>query len=493
MGGHAAGEVASALTIASIAELDSDQPIGDMLKALSSAVTTANARLQEKILANPAVEGMGTTLTALLWSDGTAAVCHIGDSRGYLLREGELYQITHDHTLVQSLVDEGRISADDVSTHPQRSLLLRALDGRSGADPDLSVHDGQPGDRYLLCSDGLSGVVSDETLRDTLSTVADPDLATRQLIGLAIHGGGPDNITCIVADVVDAAATRLPLMSTPVLAGAAANAGDLRLGADGTGPLGPFGALEDHHEDHVPHSRTTSQAIVTDNLDPRAPGDLGSIALTANGNGAGPGAVRARRSHRAEPGRPRDSSGSGDAPEPRGRRRWPIVTTALAVLVAVIIGGGYIAWRWSQDQYYVAADSKGQVVIYRGINQRIAGISLSSPYQQTAIPLARVPSNYQQTVKTAYGTGSLAQVRQIVANIQAAVTLCQQQYTALQDWVTADNEYQAEVAQARQQKKPVNAILGPGLPPPRAGAMCPSSQAFGIPASALVPAAAGHS
>ena len=142
MGGHAAGEVASSLTIASMAKLDSEPPGGDMLAELSSAVAAANTRLQEMIIANPAVEGMGTTLTALFWSDGHAAVCHIGDSRGYLLREGELYQITHDHTLVQSLVDEGRISADDVSTHPQRSLLLRALDGRSIAEPDLSGHGG---------------------------------------------------------------------------------------------------------------------------------------------------------------------------------------------------------------------------------------------------------------------------------------------------------------------------------------------------------------
>ena len=247
MGGHAAGEVASALTIASMAELDSAQATGDMLEELAMAVAMANARLQEKIIANPAVEGMGTTLTALLWCDGRAGVCHIGDSRGYLLRDGELYQITHDHTLVQSLVDEGRISADDVSTHPQRSLLLRALDGRTMAEPDLSVHESLPGDRYLLCSDGLSGVVSDETLRDTLSTIEDPEVATRQLIDLAIHGGGPDNITCIVADVVDTATTRLPLTTTPVLAGAAATLDDLGLG-DGTGP---FGSFEDHHEDDV--------------------------------------------------------------------------------------------------------------------------------------------------------------------------------------------------------------------------------------------------
>jgi serine/threonine protein phosphatase PrpC len=235
MGGHAAGEVASSLTIASMAKLDSKPPGGDMLAELASAVAAANARLQEMIIANPEVEGIGTTLTALYWSDGYAAVCHIGHSRGYLLRDGEIYQITHDHTLVQSLVDEGSMSADDVATHPQRGEMLRVLDGRSVAEPDLSVHDSQAGDRYLLCSDGLSGVVSDETLRETLDTIEDPEAVARQLIELALHGGGPDNITCIVADVVDTAASRTPMTGTPVLAGAAANVHDPRLSTDGTG------------------------------------------------------------------------------------------------------------------------------------------------------------------------------------------------------------------------------------------------------------------
>jgi serine/threonine protein phosphatase PrpC len=223
MGRHAAGKVASSLTIASMAKLDSKPPGRDMLAELSSAVAAANIRLQEMIIANPAVEGIGTTLTALFWSDGHAAVCHIGDSRGYLLREGELYQITHDHTLVQSLVDEGRISADDVSTHPQRTQLLRALDGRSVAEPDLSVHDSQVGDRYLLCTDGLWSVVSDVTLRDVLASISEPEAVARQLIELALHGGGPDNITCIVADEVDAVATRARPDRNPVLAGAVAS------------------------------------------------------------------------------------------------------------------------------------------------------------------------------------------------------------------------------------------------------------------------------
>jgi len=454
-----------------------------MLTELASAVAAANARLQEMIIANPAVEGMGTTLTALFWSDGHAALCHIGDSRGYLLREGELYQITHDHTLVQSLVDEGRISADDVSTHPQRSLLLRALDGRSVAEPDLSVHDGRAGDRYLLCSDGLSGVVSDETLRDTLAGDEDPEAVTRQLIELALHGGGPDNITCIVADVVDTATSRLPAVGTPVLAGAAANIHDPRLSTDGTGP---FSAAGEHrgnhfagsHDDHGQPSMTVAQPMVAvDDLDPD-----GIPLAMASENGTDLTAVRARPSHRAQPRRARRS----------GRRRWPIVTTSLVVLLAVVGGGAYIAWRWSQDQYYVGADSKGEVVIYRGVNQHIAGVSLSRPYHQTGIKLDQVPSSYQQTLKATDPANSLSGARAIVANVQNAVSTCRQAYLDRKTWVAKDHLFQvykaAVVVASRQHKKPPPAVADPGSQPPPAGSGCPASTVFGIAAADLVPA-----
>jgi serine/threonine protein phosphatase PrpC len=477
MGGHAAGEVASSVTIAAMAKLDSEPPGGDMLAELSSAVAAANARLQEMIIANPAVEGMGTTLTALFWSDGHAAVCHIGDSRGYLLREGELYQITHDHTLVQSLVDEGRISADDVSTHPQRSLLLRALDGRSVAEPDLSVHDGQAGDRYLLCSDGLSGVVSDETLRDTLATIEDPEAVTRQLIELALHGGGPDNITCIVADVVDTAASRVPLTGTPVMAGAAANVSDPRLSTDGTGPMGSVGAsLENHfggsYGDHGHPAMTAPQPMVAvDDLDPAA-----TSLAAASENGSDLTMVRARRSHRAQPKR---------------RRRWPIVTTSLVVLLAVIVGGGYIGWRWTQEQYYVGADSKGEVVIYRGVSQRIAGISLSRPYQHTGIRLAQVPAPYQQTVKSTDPASSLGSAQAIIANVRSAVSGCLQQYTTLRDWVAKDKAYKAYqgqlVAAKQQKKKPPASVPPPGPQPPKPASACPAPTEFGIAPGDLAP------
>jgi len=474
MGGHAAGEVASSVTIASMAELDSEPPGGDMLAELAAAVAAANMRLQEMIIANPAVEGMGTTLTALFWSDGHAAVCHIGDSRGYLLRENELYQITHDHTLVQSLVDEGRISADDVSTHPQRSLLLRALDGRSIAEPDLSVHEAQPGDRYLLCSDGLSGVVSDETLRETLATIADPEAVTRQLIELALLGGGPDNITCIVADVTDSGATRLPPTMAPVLAGAAASAADPQLAVGGTGP---FEVLDDHVENHFGDDGQRSLTVAQPSLSLDG-ADLGSPLAVATQNGTGPNGVRARGGHRAQPKRAARTSR-------RGRRRWPIVTTALVVLLAVIIGGGYVGWRVIQDQYYVGADSKGEVVIYRGVNQRIAGFSLSKPYDYTGIKLSQVPVNYQQTLKATDAASSLTDARNIVGTVSSAVNSCKQQYMALQSWVAQENAYQAQVTLAHKNKKPTNKIPKPGQQPAKAGSMCPPSQAFGIAASAI--------
>ena len=222
MGGHAAGEVASAVTITTVASLDAEEPGLDLVSALADAVAAANQRLRELTVSDPEIDGMGTTLTALLWAAGCAALCHIGDSRAYLLRDGQFSQLTRDHTLVQVLVDEGDITEDDVATNPYRSVLLRALDSRTVAEPDLVPIEPYPGDRYLLCSDGLSGVVSERVLHQVLTTVQDLDEVTFRLVELAIAGGGPDNITCIVADVIDTRSSRLPPTRQPVLAGAAA-------------------------------------------------------------------------------------------------------------------------------------------------------------------------------------------------------------------------------------------------------------------------------
>ncbi|MBJ7454080.1 MAG: serine/threonine-protein phosphatase, partial [Blastococcus sp.] len=201
MGGHAAGDVASKVVIAALQHLDDDTPSGDMLQALRRGVFDGSEHLREVIRDSPQLEGMGTTLTAILFAGGRLALCHVGDSRAYLLRDGEFSQITHDDTFVQTLIDDGRITPEEANSHPQRSLLLRALNGQE-VEPDLSMREARAGDRYLLCSDGLSGVVSEETLADALVD-PDPQTTADRLIELALRSGGPDNITVIVADVVD--------------------------------------------------------------------------------------------------------------------------------------------------------------------------------------------------------------------------------------------------------------------------------------------------
>ncbi|MFC7383584.1 PP2C family protein-serine/threonine phosphatase [Sphaerisporangium rhizosphaerae] len=201
MGGHSHGEVASATVIAALSVLDGDPPSGDLLGAMESAITEAVRRLKDMADRDPKLTGMGTTLTAMLWDGGRFALAHIGDSRAYMLREGMLYQITRDHTLVQSLVDDGQMTPEQAAAHPRRSLLMRALGGSGSVEPDLSLREARPGDRYLLCSDGLSGVVGPQALHETLTSLADLGEAADRLIALARDGGGPDNISCVVCEI----------------------------------------------------------------------------------------------------------------------------------------------------------------------------------------------------------------------------------------------------------------------------------------------------
>jgi serine/threonine protein phosphatase PrpC len=395
MGGHAAGEVASAVAISAIAPLDKQglQDSEAMLGALAAAVAKANTTLHEMSVADPSVEGMGTTLTALLWAGAEVAVCHIGDSRAYLLRDGDLYQITRDHTLIQSLVDEGRLTPEAAANHPQRSLIMRALQSSTEAEPDLSMHEAALGDRYLLCSDGLTDVVTDQSLHTTLVNVADPDKAVRDLIDQAIANGGPDNITCIVADVVDTGTG--PVSDASVLAGAAAANGDGK-----------------------PRTRPTSNTIVRGRHKSN-----GTVTLVGKPDGAGADGQSAD----GEGGQDQDE----DAPE-ASRRRWPLVTTVLVVLVLLVIGGGYWGWRITQSQYYVATDGS-QVTIYRGINESVAGLKLSHVFRHTGIPVAHVTTTDRQDLPTS--PGSFAAAEQTVQNIKRHYT-CQVANVAVAKWTT---------------------------------------------------------
>ena len=208
MGGHAHGEVASAVAINAVAEVDAslegvDLHDVDLLSALGTAMDTAARRLTDVADSDPALRGTGTTLVALLVDGTRVGVGHVGDSRAYLLRDGELHQLTHDHTLVQSLIDEGRLTADEAVGHPRRSVLVRTLQEGSPAEPDLFTVEGRVGDRFLVCSDGVTVVLDDEEIHEVLADVVEPADAVDRLIALANEGGGPDNITCVIADLVD--------------------------------------------------------------------------------------------------------------------------------------------------------------------------------------------------------------------------------------------------------------------------------------------------
>ncbi|WP_081237858.1 MerR family transcriptional regulator [Streptomyces viridosporus] len=199
-----AGAPASGAAVEALRFLDAGEiPAGGVLNLLEDAVQGAAQAVRD---AAAGAEEAGTTLTALLWTGSRLALVHLGDSRVYLLRDGTLFRITHDHTVVQSLLDEGRLTPEEAASHPQRSLLLKALTGAgTSASPDLRLHDARPGDRYLLCSDGLPAVVPDDTIQRLLAAAPAPDDAVHALITEANGAGGPDNVSCVVADLVETA------------------------------------------------------------------------------------------------------------------------------------------------------------------------------------------------------------------------------------------------------------------------------------------------
>ncbi|WP_229398999.1 PP2C family protein-serine/threonine phosphatase [Micromonospora okii] len=339
MGGMAAGDVASNIVIGAMEPLDQDVPGDALVDALRSAVGTANQQLRDTVDANPQLEGMGTTLTATLFSGTKLGMVHIGDSRAYLLRNGEFAQITKDDTYVQMLVDEGRISAEEASSHPQRSLLTRALDGRD-IDPEYSVRQVRPGDRYLICSDGLSGVVSAETIADTMREYADPQQCVERLVQLALRGGGPDNITVIIADATDQDIVE----ASPIVGGAAARDRGMATSADVSTPAARASALSA----------------------PRPPA----------------------------PEEPADDEG-----DERPKRR-PLRTLATLAGLLVILGGALFGgWSYTQRQYYVGATDDGRVAVFRGVEGQIAGLDLSAVHSTSPAELDDLTLAAQEQVK----------------------------------------------------------------------------------------------
>ncbi|MFF3214732.1 PP2C family protein-serine/threonine phosphatase [Streptomyces sp. NPDC002886] len=420
MGGQAAGEVASSEVISALVQLDDDVPGSDMLTALSTAVQRANDQLRVMVEEDPQLEGMGTTLTALLWTGQRLGLVHVGDSRAYLLRDGVLTQITQDHTWVQRLVDEGRITEEEATTHPQRSLLMRALGSGDIVEPDLSIREVRVGDRYLICSDGLSGVVSHQTLEETLADYHGPRETVASLIQLALRGGGPDNITCIVADVLDTDSNdtlAAQVNDTPVVVGAVAENQQHQLFDGGNAMQTPAGRASGLGRQSPPPAGS---------FGPPGSGEApGYGGYGAQGQGGGADAYGSF----GEPDQYDGDSGYEDTYDhPRRRRgkgrKWTTRTLTLLVVLGVIGGGLYAGYRWTQTQFYVGVKDE-HVALFRGISQKLGPLELSKvETDRPDIELKYLPSFKRKQVVDTISETSLDAARTKIDELGTQASAC---------------------------------------------------------------------
>ena len=321
MGGHAAGEVASQLMVEHLEHLDRDPADADMLALLGAAAEDANASIAESVAQHPEQAGMGTTLTATMFNGRQFGLIHVGDSRGYLLRDGKLTQLTVDDTFVQSLVDDGKLAPEDVSTHPQKSLILKAYTGRE-VEPHLELIEAKPGDRILLCSDGLSDPVTRETIQVALGD-GTPEMAAQRLIELALRSGGPDNVTVVVAEVVEVADDyTAPESRAAVKAGALVPAG------------------EDSHPDS---SASRAAALLRK-----------SETITPDHN-------RAKTQEADSADEDEESHTPAKAKQPG--TVWPWVVVTLVLLLVLVVGGAMWAKDRTVDEYALTVNEANEFVV----------------------------------------------------------------------------------------------------------------------------------
>jgi PPM family protein phosphatase len=378
MGGHAAGDVASSLIVGQLAPLDGES-IGaeQALPALEKSVREANSSLRRAMDDDPKLRGMGSTTIAMLRSGNKLAMAHIGDSRAYVLRDGTLSQLTKDHSFVQQLVDEQRITAEEAEDHPQRSLVTRVMTGQPDDEPDLSMRELRAGDRYLLCSDGLSDFVRRDIIEEILTESPTPSKAADRLIEVALKASARDNVTVVVADVVDLHRSEAPSTS-PQIVGAA--------------------SLRDREG-----KRTRGLPI--------SPAEK---------------AASLARSVRTPSGED-DDEGPVLADEPRSRRVvWVRRGVLVAALLLILAGGAYGAWAWTQNQFYVKP-SDGYVAIWQGVGQNVGPLTLSHVYSVSDIPVSQLPTYVQDVVTAGTPLGSLADATTRVETLRTSANDCRNQ------------------------------------------------------------------
>ena len=349
MGGHAAGDVASSMIVGHLAPLDGESIGADAaLPRLEKTIREANSQLLRAMREDPELAGMGSTTIAMLRTGNKLAMAHIGDSRAFLLRDGTFSQITKDHSFVQQLVDEERISADEALEHPQRSLVTRVMTGQPEDEPDLSMRELKVGDRYLLCSDGLSDFVRSDVIAEILTEAATAQDAADRCIEVALRASARDNVTVVVAEVVDLGTTASP-STVPEVVGAAA----LR-------------DREGRRTRGLPVSPAEKAAALTRDATrgPDTDDDETTIELA-------------------------EEDGTGHA-------RWRAL--AVVLVVALVLGGaGWAGWRWSQRQLFIGP-SNGYVAVFNGVPQDLGPLKLSHVEQVSDIPLSALPVHYRDLV-----------------------------------------------------------------------------------------------
>ena len=443
MGGHAGGDTASSIAIRSLAHIEQDDTGGDVeviSRMMETSVMAAHDAIVGKAKRERKLAGMGTTVTAVALVAGYWVVAHIGDSRAYLLRDGHLSRITCDHSYVQHLIDTGRITPAEAKNHPQRNVVMRVLgDFDIDPHPDISIRKAHPADRWLLCSDGLCGVLEDSTIKETMTALADQGECAQRLVQMALRAGSTDNVTAVIADAtlaLDADAFDLP-HQTPLVGGAASRS--LEPIADIVNePVATAPALRD---DHSPAKRAAALMQPAD----------------TQHNDAAPASAEPSTTRVVQPSAVREETGERDNPEtgeipvvqkPDGRlsadpndpevakairdehveqkkatrakhqrNRLAIVITIL-LAVAVLFGAGTGTYMWSQTRYYVG-NSNGKVAIYQGVPTNLFGLALSHEVSSTSITVSNLPQTWRDQLNRGISVGSLDEAQSHVGIIRS--------------------------------------------------------------------------
>ena len=443
MGGHAGGDTASSIAIRSLAHIEQDDTGGDVeviSRMMETSVMAAHDAIVGKAKRERKLAGMGTTVTAVALVAGYWVVAHIGDSRAYLLRDGHLSRITCDHSYVQHLINTGRITPAEAKNHPQRNVVMRVLgDFDIDPHPDISIRKAHPADRWLLCSDGLCGVLEDSTIKETMTALADQGECAQRLVQMALRAGSTDNVTAVIADAtlaLDADAFDLP-HQTPLVGGAASR--NLEPIADIVNePVATAPALRDdhspakraaalmqpadtQHNDAAPASaepsttRVVQPSAVREETGERDNPDTGEIPVVQKPDGRlsadpnDPEVAKAIRDEHVE---------QKKATRAKHQRNRLAVVITILLAVAVLFGAGTGTYMWSQTRYYVG-NSNGKVAIYQGVPTNLFGLALSHEVSSTSITVSNLPQTWRDQLNRGISVGSLDEAQSHVGIIRS--------------------------------------------------------------------------